>query len=209
MVINGNIASSSFTQGIGQRMKQSCHLTNPPNFGVGGMPSKSVSNMSDEKIREKMVELAKKDVAAGRPFYDRSSSEYNELMRDYVSAVSPDRQRIVNNSLSNLAGKLGVMASRPNFAHDLLSLLMGHSVVFNSRDIGTNFIQFRDTNGDIIARYSELPSGGGMGWTHSETRAESARIANWQVYITKRGNMPKANLKYSGIMQLLKLKEKH
>jgi len=169
-VIINNISSVNYSSSIRQGTNQSYRLSNPPNFGVGGMPTKSASKMSDEEIREKMVELAKKDFAAGRPFYDRSSSEYNELLRNYTSAVSPDRQGTVNNTLSSLARRLKVMVPKLNFANDLLSLLMGHSTLFNSRDIGTNFINFKGSNGNVIATFSSE-----TGWGSLLTDAENAR----------------------------------
>ena len=173
-----NISSIGYsTTTISRGTNQSYHLSNPPNFGVGGMPTKSAPIMSDADFKIKIEELAKRDVAAGRQ--SMRSPEFDELKRNYVSVASPDRQGIINSSLSSLAGKLRMMAPRLNFAHDLLSLLMGHSNSFSSKDIGTNFIQFRDVSGNLIARYSELPFGGGMGWEYCPTKAEIARSSEF------------------------------
>ena len=175
MIIN-NISSIGYSSGIRQVTSRSYHLTNPPNYGSGGMPTKSAPIMSDVEFKAKIEEMARKDAFAGKEIEARNSSaEYHDLLRNYISVDSPDRKGIVDNTLSNLAGKLRVMAPRLNFTYDLMSLLMGHSVMFNSRDIGTNFINFRDANGNITAMYSERPFGGGMGWTHCPTDAENAR----------------------------------
>ena len=140
MIISGNhIAIGLNQQGAGR----SIHLNRPPNFGTGGMPTKSTPAMSDEEFKTTIEEMARNDVAAGRTF-DKRSAEYHDLFRQYTSVVSPDREAIVKNRMSALEGTLRANLPRINPAVDFFQLLFknaGPGKLFNSKDIGNTTTQ--------------------------------------------------------------------
>lgn len=91
-----------------------------------------------------------------------------------MSFASPDRKGIINNTLLGLGKKLSIMMPRLNLSNNFLGLLMQHNRLFRSRDIGDNFINFKDTSGNLVASYSQLPTGG-MGFMEYPTNAELSR----------------------------------
>lgn len=104
MIINRNLPPIGMNQ---HRAGQSFHIKTNPNFGVGGMPTKGASNMSDAELRTAFEELAKRDFAAGKNLSQAyHGSEHQELMRLVASAASPDRRGIISNTLSDLSSKI-------------------------------------------------------------------------------------------------------
>ncbi len=180
-MINRNLPSISINQ---QRAGQSFHIKTEPNFGVGGMPTKGASNMSDAELRTAFEELAKRDFAAGKNLSQAyHGSEHQELMRLAVSATSPDRQGIINNTLSNLSSKIqGMMPTLNMNRYCLLDMLMQKSNLLNNKNIGNNFINFTNSSGKMIAMYSELPPflGGGMGFMVVNTPEETTRLVKFR-----------------------------
>jgi hypothetical protein len=178
MIINRNLPTVGFSQ---FRTSQSFNMSVQPNFEDGGMPTKGASNMSDDELRAAFEDLAKRHVAAGKNLSQAyHSPEHQNLMRKATSAASPDRAGIINNTLSGLAGRLQRMMPMLNMNRFcLLQGLMGNSNLFNTRSIGNNFIHFNDSGGNIIAMFSELPSGG-MGWSFVPTEAETARMVEFR-----------------------------
>lgn len=181
MMINRNLPSISMNQ---QRAGQSFHIKTKPNFGVGGMPTKGASNMSDAELRTAFEELAKRDFAAGKNLSQAyHGSEHQELMRSATSATSPDRRGIINNTLSNLSSKIqGMMPTLNMKRYCLLDMLMQKSNLLNNKNIGNNFINFTNSSGKMIAMYSELPPflGGGMGFMAVNTPEETTRLVKFR-----------------------------
>lgn len=182
MIINRNLPPIGMNQ---QRAGQSFHIKTKPNFGVGGMPTKGASNMSDAELRTAFEELAKRDFAAGKNLSQAyHGSEHQDLMRLVASAASPDRRGIISNTLSDLSSKIQRMMPTFNMNRTcILQMLMQRSNLFpNNRDIGNNFINFRDSKGELVAMYSELPPflGGGMGFMAVNTPAETARYVKFR-----------------------------
>jgi len=134
------------------------------------------SNLSDDRFKDKIWEMAQRDVAAGRNsrFVPNGctvgSDEWRSLLNDFISVASPDRIGIINNTLSGLAGRLGQMMARINLRANLLTLLMGNSRFFGNKDIGNNFINFRDASGNVIAMFQS-----DTGWSNVSTPAENGR----------------------------------
>ena len=181
MMINRNLPSISINQ---QRAGQSFHIKTEPNFGVGGMPTKGASNMSDAELRTAFEELAKRDFAAGKNLSQAyHGSEHQELMRLAVSATSPDRQGIINNTLSNLSSKIqGMMPTLNMNRYFLLDMLMQKSNLLINKHIGNNITNFTNSSGKMIAMYSELPPflGGGMGFMVVNTPEETTRLVKFR-----------------------------
>ncbi len=65
--------------------------------------------MSKGQIKDKLVEMAKRDVK-NRVIHDNpyrcTSAEWIKLEQDYVSYASPDRKGIINRTLSGYGQKL-------------------------------------------------------------------------------------------------------
>jgi hypothetical protein len=171
MIISGNLTPVGF--GSQMIREQAYSISNTPVFGNGGMPTKGMSNMSDAEFKIAIENMAKRDFASNRNFAQvYYTSEFQNLMNNYVSLVSPDRRGIIDSTLSGFAG----MMPMPNMnRYCLLNVLISKSNMFpNNINIGNNFINFTDSTGKVIAMYSQRPNGG-MGWTHVPTEAENAR----------------------------------
>ncbi len=148
---------------------------------VPKMLTKGQCKLSEKELAEKIVKLAKADAAAGKDSRHGESvkgfsarvgtAEWRKLRDDFISLASPDRMGMVKNSLSGLAGKANSMQLKGNGSCDFFKILFDYSKRFGS-DVGANFVNFRDENGELIARYTE-PNG----WSTWPTRAESARNA--------------------------------
>ncbi len=59
--------------------------------------TKTAPAMSDEKYKTAIIEQAKKDQAAGK--FQSDSAGFRNLVKSYVSAVSPDRKSIISQGL--------------------------------------------------------------------------------------------------------------
>jgi hypothetical protein len=157
------------------------------------MLTKGRSNLSDAEFDKKIMDLARRDVAAGtnskfiesgRGTSRRSGSdEWRKLQDDYMSSVSPNRKGIVNNTLSKLAermGSIGIGFNSFNFFQALFknSQLFGNFGDFGNGRVGATFVEFKDNNGNLIASFSEK-----RGWITYTTPAEDGRrqdfLAKW------------------------------
>lgn len=143
------------------------------------------SGSGDSKFEEKIMDLARKDAAAGKNSkftesgkgmsFKVGTDEWHKLRNDYISTVSPDRKGIITNTLSNLANRMSSMQIKFNRAN-FFQVLFKNSGLFGSNDIGSNFIRFRDASGNEIAFYSEY-----QGWVTIETPAEQSRRQDFNV----------------------------
>jgi hypothetical protein len=85
-----------------------------PNFKENNeMFTKTKTTRSDEEILEAIKELAKKHAEKAKEkenlgkyyFFQNADNEYLDLMKEYVSSVSPDREGILTSSLNQIFGK--------------------------------------------------------------------------------------------------------
>lgn len=137
----------------------------------------SKSNLSSSQLEQKIMELARRDVAAGKNSgfggkYGSGTDEWQKLRNDYISVASPDRKGIISNSLSSFASKMssaGIQYNRMNF----FQMLFQNNWL--SKDIHGNFIDFRDASGNRVASFSEHD-----GWMAIATPAELARIQEFR-----------------------------
>jgi len=142
--------------------------------------SGNTSKMSDEQFKEKITQMARRDVAVGvnSRFADGTggragSDEWYRMLTDYTYAKSPDRKSIIENTLIKLAGhrKNGRIFTRMPFYHgEMLKAYMKNNPVIGDRDVGENFINFRDSDGTLVAMYSS-----DTGWSICGTDSENAR----------------------------------
>jgi len=63
--------------------------------------TKTELTRSEEEILKDMVELAKKKHAQQGTFY-KQDQEYLDLMKEYVSSASPDRESILNRTMNEI-----------------------------------------------------------------------------------------------------------
>jgi len=65
--------------------------------------TKTVPTRSDEEILKDITELAKRHAEKGT--FHNMDNEYLDLMKEYISSVSPDRENILKNSLNEIFSK--------------------------------------------------------------------------------------------------------
>ncbi len=155
---NGSLQNRYFsgTGSIG-----SVHL---PNFNDTYVFSKRKSGISDEEYRRQIREQAYKDFAKGQ--FQNKSEGFNKLMKSYTSEVSPDRKGIITSGLKAVSG------NRQNVLKpiDFVATLLEGKVKYQKLPSGSSdYIEFYDKNGEMVATYSN------NGWTMYTTNAETAR----------------------------------
>lgn len=156
--VNGLLQQSFFsgTGSIGN-----IHL---PDFNDKYVFSKKKSGISDEEYRKKIVEQAYKDFEKGT--FQNKSEGFNRLMKSYTSEVSPDRKGIITSGLK------AVSRNRQNVLKpiDFVATLLEGKVKYQKLPLGNSeYIEFYDKNGEMVATYSN------NGWTMYTTNAEAAR----------------------------------
>lgn len=134
-----------------------------PNFNDKYVYSKNVSGTSDSEYRKQIVEQAYKDYADGK--FQNESEEFNQLMKRYTSEVSPDRKGIITSGLKAVSNKRST--SKPI---DFIATLLSGKVKYQNIPSGNSeYIEFYDKNGEMVATYSNT------GWTMYTTDKEAAR----------------------------------
>lgn len=99
------------------------------------------------------------------------TAEFKHLREDFVSFSSPDRTKLIQNTLSDFAAQMGAFnLSEQDLELSFFRLLFNNSNKFGS-NVSINLIEFSDENGDIIASYDDT-----NGWKLRPTPAESARL---------------------------------
>jgi len=149
------------------------------------MYTKAEPSMSDEEIKEAIEKIARKDAEKGQ--FHNMTKEYLYLKKEYISSVSPDRERIITNSTKQIFATANSLKSKPKEpASTLLEIIMDmekkendkigvinmSSAEYKACLVGDNlrFVKFCTSNGETIGEYS---SNGG--WCCQLTEAESAR----------------------------------
>ncbi|WP_099466809.1 hypothetical protein [Konateibacter massiliensis] len=135
-----------------------------PNFNADYVYSKKKSGSSDSEYKKAIVEQAIKDQAAGK--FQNESYEFVQLMKSYVSEVSPDRESVIKAGLQKIA-KNNAAGIEPL---NLMELLLNDGKVKYQKDSNAvTYAEFYDSNGEMVATYSN------NGWTMFTTNAEAAR----------------------------------
>lgn len=135
-----------------------------PDFNDKYVFSKKKSNISDDEYRKQIVEQAYKDFEKGT--FQNKSEGFNKLMKSYTSEVSPDRKNIITFGLK------GVSRNRKNVLKpiDFIATLLEGKVKYQKLPSdNSEYIEFYDKNGEMVATYSN------NGWTMYTTNAEAAR----------------------------------
>lgn len=137
---------------------------NIPDFNDKYVFSKKKSGISDEEYRKQIVEQAYKDFEKGT--FQNKSEGFNRLMKNYTSEISPDRKGIITSGLK------AVSRNRQNVLKpiDFVATLLEGKVKFQKLPSdNSEYIEFYDKNGEMVATYSN------NGWTMYTTNAEAAR----------------------------------
>lgn len=153
----GTFAQNSFLSGAG-----SIGIIPSPNYSDFNFNTKQTPAMSDEKYREAIVEQAKQDQSTGK--FQSDSVGYRNLVKSYVSAVSPDRKNIITQGFTAIAKE---NTPQPKTL-TLLDYLFG-SVKYHQEDKNVSYAEFYDHNGEMVASYSNGR------WISYGTKAENAR----------------------------------
>ena len=135
-----------------------------PDFNDKYVFSKKKSNTSIEEYHRQIREQAYEDFAKGQ--FQNKSEGFNRLMKRYTSEVSPDRKSIIASGL-NAISRNRKAAQKPI---DILATLLEGKVKYQKLPSGnSDYIEFYDKNGEMVATYSN------NGWTMYTTNAEASR----------------------------------
>jgi hypothetical protein len=136
-----------------------------PNFNY--MNTQSTPKLSDDEIRERVVELAKRYVATGR----HDDEEMNRLQRMFTSSAAPDRRGAITNALTALEtqiNSLRKLSSTHTSMGEWIELLFGRALL--NPNFSVNHLDVHDSSGNLIATFNES-----TGWREITTDAEWAR----------------------------------
>jgi hypothetical protein len=151
--------------------------------------TKTEPTRSDEEILKDIAELAKKHAEKG--MFHNADNEYLDLIKEYISSVSPDREGILTSSLKQIFGKANVPKENKegttnSILQQTLTLMENmknkNGIINNNKTIsgamykigwmeGNELKQasFYDSNGEEIAEYTQ------NGWALYDTKAEAER----------------------------------
>ena len=135
-----------------------------PDFDDKYVFSKKKSNVSNAEYKKQIAEQAYEDFKNGQ--FQNKSEGFNMLMKKYTSEVSPDRKGIITSGLKAVS-RNKQSGLKPI---DLLATILEGKVKYQRLPSGqTDYIEFYDKNGEMVATYSN------NGWTMYTTNAEAAR----------------------------------
>lgn len=135
-----------------------------PNFNDDYVFSREKSSIGAAEYKKKIVEQAYEDYAKGK--FQNQSDGFNKLMKQYTQEVSPNRKGIITSGLK------AVSRNRETVLEplDVVATLLEGEVRYQKLPSGNSeYIEFYDKNGEMVATYSN------NGWTMYTTKAEAAR----------------------------------
>ena len=135
-----------------------------PNYNDDYVFSREKSSIGAAEYKKKIVEQAYEDYANGK--FQNKSEGFNKLMKQYTQEVSPNRKGIITSGLK------AVSKNRETVLEplDVVATLLEGEVRYQKLPSGnTEYIEFYDKNGEMVATYSN------NGWTMYTTKAEAAR----------------------------------
>ena len=135
-----------------------------PDFNDKYVFSKKKSDTSEEEYRKQIREQAYEDFAKGK--FQNKSEGYNRLMKSYTSEVSPNRKGIITSGLKAVSRNRQTVLK----SIDFVATLLEGKVKYQKLPSGnSDYIEFYDKNGEMVATYSN------NGWTMYTTNAEASR----------------------------------
>jgi len=157
-----------------------------PNFNDVNVYTEKKTDTSESKYKKAIIEQAIKDQSRGK--FQNESQGFNQLMKRYVSEVSPDRKGIITRGLKAIDKNRNDI----NKPLDILALLLDGEVKYQDSGIDSPYIEFYDSNGEMVATYSN------NGWTMFHTKAETGRqIEMCSIYNKAWGNAAKKSQEVS------------
>ena len=162
-MMNVNLTNTSLQQRFfsGTNSIGGVHL---PDFSDNYVFSKQKSSVSDAEYKKQIVEQAYTDFKNGQ--FQNKSEGFNKLMKKYTSEVSPDRKGIITSGLKEIS-RNKQSGLKPI---DLIATILEGKVKYQKLPSGqTDYIEFYDKNGEMVATYSN------NGWTMYTTNAEAVR----------------------------------
>ena len=135
-----------------------------PDFNDKYVYTQKKSGTNDSEYRRQIMEQAYKDYEKGQ--FQNKSEDFNRLMKQYVSEISPDRKGIITSGLK------AISRNRQDVLKpiDFIATLLEGEVKYQKLPSGkSEYIEFYDKNGEMVATYSN------SGWTMYPTKAEAAR----------------------------------
>lgn len=162
-MMNVNLTNTSLQQRYfsGTNSIGGIHL---PDFSDNYVFSKQKSNVSDAEYRKQIVEQAYIDFEKGQ--FQNKSEGFNKLMKKYTSEVSPDRKGIITSGLKAISRNRQSVLKPIDFVATILEGKVKYQKMPSGQ---TDYIEFYDKNGEMVATYSN------NGWTMYTTNAEAAR----------------------------------
>ena len=135
-----------------------------PDFNDKYVYTRKKTDTSTFDYRRQIIEQAYMDFEKGQ--FQNKSEDFNRLMKQYVSEISPDRRGIITSGLKAVSrNKQDVL--KPI---DFVATLLEGEVKYQKLPSGKReYIEFYDKNGEMVATYSN------NGWTMYPTKAEAAR----------------------------------
>ena len=135
-----------------------------PDFNDKYVYTKKKSGISDSEYRRQIMEQAYKDYEKGK--FQNKSEDFNRLLTQYVSEVSPDRKGLITSGLKAVSRNRQTVLKPTDF----IATLLEGNVNYQQLPSGTSaYIEFYDKNGEMVATYSN------NGWTMYTTNAEASR----------------------------------
>jgi hypothetical protein len=141
-----------------------------PDFNAPYVFTKQSGGLSDDEIKKKVVMQAHIDYANG----EINTTGFIQLEKFYACKVSPNRNGIITEGLQAIAKN----RQRDALPLDIVATLLEGEARYQRLPTGeTDYIDFYDKNGELVATYSN------NGWTMITTKAEAARQAEiCQIY---------------------------
>lgn len=151
-----------------------------PNFNY--MHTQSSSKLSDDEIKQKVIEMAKRDAEAG--VFKSDDNAFQKLTRMFASSVAACRKSAITNALTALEtqiNSLRMLSSTHTGMGEWIELLFGRANL--NTNFSVNHLDVHDSNGNLIAVFNEH-----VGWREIITPDVLARgnelrdlyAATWQ-----------------------------
>jgi hypothetical protein len=186
MQINGMGGITPSNRYVQVKPKQAIKSVPPPKYGWGAwlIPTKTETTRTDEEIKNDIIELAKNDARRGiygadTELHGSKTKEYNKLVGEYVTSVSPDRKTIYPAAMARLEKAISLKANKPIIDTSLLDLIVSGIKTSLKRTAAQYDARTRIIEIDNVQIFSGGVSIGSYvknsGWTWTPTDEELAR----------------------------------
>lgn len=151
-----------------------------PDFNNIYICNQNKTGTSDEAYKKMFAEQAKRDYANGK--FQTESQEFAQLIKRYISEISPNRKAIITEGLQKIA-KGGIGGAENNAEAKSINILMllleGRLEYRNSNNVTVTYAEFFDKNGEMVAQFSNGK------WQLYSTKAETKRRTEISLFYTE------------------------